>query len=70
MSVTVTHKRDSVLMGRILEIGEDQIPEQIIAMRREKTLSKLMAEINASVLSDSTEERARAQAALDRLGFL
>ncbi|MAQ37674.1 hypothetical protein BMI91_02915 [Thioclava sediminum] len=70
MSVTVTHKRDSVLMRRILEIGEDQIPAQIIAMRREKTLSKLMAEINASVLSDSTEERARAQAALDRLGFL
>ncbi|MEO1952627.1 MULTISPECIES: hypothetical protein [Thioclava] len=57
-------------MRRILEIGEDQIPAQIIAMRREKTLSKLMAEINASVLSDSTEERARAQAALDRLGFL
>ncbi|PFG62600.1 hypothetical protein AXZ77_1184 [Thioclava sp. ES.031] len=70
MSVTVTHKRDSVLMSRILEIGEDQIPAQIIAMRREKTLSKLMAEINASVLSDSSEERARAQAALDRLGFL
>lgn len=70
MSVTITRKRDSVLMTRILEIGEDQIPEQIIAMRREKTLSKLMAEINAGVLSGSTEERARARAALDRLGFL
>ncbi|AQS47642.1 hypothetical protein B6V73_05575 [Thioclava sp. JM3] len=70
MSVTITRKRDSVLMTRILEIGEDQIPEQIIAMRREKTLSKLMAEINAGALSGSTEERARARAALDRLGFL
>ncbi|WGT50890.1 hypothetical protein [Thioclava nitratireducens] len=57
-------------MTRILEIGEYQIPEQIIAMRREKTLSKLMAEINAGALSGSTEERARARAALDRLGFL
>lgn len=70
MSVTDAQTARDTALHRILEIGEDQIPAQIRVMRSEKTLSKLMIDINAGLISDNEEERARAQAALDRMGFL
>ncbi|KEO56287.1 hypothetical protein [Thioclava pacifica] len=66
---TAGNGRDHAL-SRILELGAEEVPGRISQMRSEKTLSKLMVEINAALVSENAEERATAQSALDRLGFL
>ncbi|OOY12835.1 MAG: hypothetical protein EP320_18400 [Rhodobacteraceae bacterium] len=70
MTVTSVENRRDHALHRILELGAEEVPGRIIEMRREKTLSKLIVEINAGLVSDNGDERARAQAALDRLGFI
>ncbi len=55
---------------RILDIGTEEIPDHIRALRRTKELSRLMVALNRSLRSSDLSEARTARAALDHLGFL
>ena len=58
------------LPNRILSIKTDELPVQIEAMRRDRSLSKTISELNEMLFASETLLRERARKALDHLGFI
>ncbi|KEP70951.1 hypothetical protein FGG78_14825 [Thioclava sp. BHET1] len=58
------------LPNRILSINSDELPVQIEAMRRDRSLSKTISELNEMLFASETRLRDSARKALDHLGFI
>ena len=54
----------------VLALPEDVVTAAIPALIRERRLNALVRRLNADLLAADADVRARARAALDRLGFV
>ena len=70
MNMTDRRPDWEVQAKKILEIGAEQVPATIAALRRDKALSRLVRGLNAGLASGSEAQQRTARATLDRLGFL
>ena len=70
MTMTSQSLQKQIVARRILEIEPEDLPARIEALRRDRSLSKTVVELNRLLGDRESGVRRDARAALDHLGFL